>query len=159
MDFEDLSELIQEYKTGLIICGLGVVAAANLLTGGGQQLQSKFAQNAADSAAKDRQARAEALYQEQKCVAQAISADSGTSNFTVGDTPIDPVSITSQNPAGTPINSGLLCSSDGSLFAVENGKIVELIGTSPLIRAELIRQGFAQEARKMQRRAAQQEGI
>lgn len=155
MDFEELMEQISEYKTWFLIGTCGIVGAANLLTGGGQQLQAKFAQNAADSAAKDAQFRAETLFQEQGCTAQAISSSSKISNFRLGDIALDPLSITQQNPQGSPINSGLVCSSDGSLFTVENGKVTGLIGTSPKIRHELVRQGFADEAKRMQRKAQQ----
>ncbi|MFM7447331.1 MAG: hypothetical protein ACKO24_01880 [Leptolyngbyaceae cyanobacterium] len=158
MDFEDLTEMLSEYKTLLLIGACGLVGAANLLTGGGQQLQAKFSQNAADSALNDRQFRAESLFQEQGCIAQAVSIN-GTSNFVVGDVAIDPVSITATNPQGSPINSGLICSSDGSLFTVEDGKVTELIGTSPKIRQFLVKEGFADEAKRMQRKAQQQGGV
>jgi hypothetical protein len=63
------------------------------------------------------------------------------------------MSITTANPSGSPIAGGYICSTDGSIFRVEAGAIVELVGTSPAIRDALIAGGFAQEAQMMQQRA------
>jgi hypothetical protein len=63
------------------------------------------------------------------------------------------MSITTANPGGSPIAGGYICSTDGSIFRVEAGTIVELVGTSPAIRDALIAGGFAQEAQAMQQRA------
>jgi hypothetical protein len=63
------------------------------------------------------------------------------------------MSITTANPGGSPIAGGYICSTDGSIFRVEAGAIVELVGTSPAIRDALIAGGFAQEAQAMQQRA------
>ncbi len=142
-----------EHKTSLIIGGCLAVIAASLATGGAETWQRTQATRQADQAGKASQARAEAIYQELGCTAQAISASTRTSNFTIGDTAVDPMSITTANPSGSPIAGGYICSTDGSIFRVEAGTIAELIGTSPKIRDALIAGGFAQEAQAMQQRA------
>ena len=142
-----------EHKTPLIIGGCIAVIAASLATGGAETWQETQATKQADQAGAQAQARAEAIYQDQGCIAQAISQNTRTSNFAVGDTAVDPMSITTANPGGSPIAGGYVCSTDGSIFRVEAGVIAELIGTSPKIRDALIAGGFAQEAQAMQQRA------
>ena len=142
-----------ENKTAIIISGCVAVIAASLATGGAETWQETQATKQADQAGKAAQARAEAIYQELGCTAQAISGSTRTSNFAVGDTAVDPMSITTANPGGSPIAGGYICSTDGSIFRVETGAIVELIGTSPKIRDALIAGGFAAEAQMMQQRA------
>ena len=142
-----------ENKTSLIIGGCIAVIAASLATGGADRWQQTQSTRQADQAGKEAQARAEAIYQDQGCIAQAISGSTRTSNFAVGDTAVDPMSITTANPQGSPIAGGYVCSTDGSIFRVEAGMIAELIGTSPKIRDALIAGGFAQEAQAMQQRA------
>jgi len=143
----------QEHRTALIIGGCIAIIAASLATGGGDRWQTQQATKQADTAGAQAQARAESIYQELGCTAQAISGTSRTSNFTIGDTAIDPMSITTDNPEGSPIAGGYICSTDGSIFRVENGTIAELIGTSPMIRDQLVAGGFAAEAQMMQQRA------
>jgi hypothetical protein len=142
-----------EHKTPLIIGGCIAVIAASLATGGADRWQETQATRQADQAGAQAQARAESIYQEQGCIAQAISGSTRTSNFAVGDTAVDPMSITTANPGGSPIAGGYVCSTDGSIFRVEAGVIAELIGTSPKIRDALIAGGFAAEAQMMQQRA------
>jgi type II secretory pathway pseudopilin PulG len=142
-----------EHRTAIIISGCIAVIAASLATGGADRWQTQQATRQADQAGKAAQTRAEAIYQDQGCIAQAISGSTRTSNFAVGDTAVDPMSITTANPGGSPIAGGYVCSTDGSIFRVEAGVIAELIGTSPKIRDALIAGGFAQEAQMMQQRA------
>jgi hypothetical protein len=142
-----------ENKTAIIIGGCIAIIAASLATGGAETWQTQQATKQADQAGKATQARAESIYQELGCTAQAISATTRTSNFAVGDVAVDPMSITTANPTGSPIAGGYICSTDGSIFRVEAGAIVELVGTSPKIRDALIAGGFAQEAQAMQQRA------
>lgn len=153
MDLEDVLEQISDNKTYILISLCSLVIAGNFLFGGGDQLKQKFAKDSQDATARDAQARAEAIYSEQGCIAQAVALSTKTSNFTPGEVALDPLSITPQNPAGTAINSGYICSTDGSLFSVENGIVKALIGTSPQIRNDLVRKGFATEAVRMQQRA------
>ena len=142
-----------EHRTALIIGGCIAVIAASLATGGANRWNQSQAIKLADTAAREAQGRAEAIYAELGCTAQAISAATRTSNFAVGDIAIDPMSITTANPSGSPIAGGYICSTDGSVFRVENGTIAELIGTSPKIRDALVTGGFAAEAQAMQQRA------
>jgi hypothetical protein len=142
-----------EHRTAIIIGTCIAVIAASLATGGADRWQQTQATRQADQAGKAAQARAEAIYAELGCTAQAISGSTRTSNFTVGDTAVDPMSITTANPSGSPIAGGYVCSTDGSIFRVEAGMIAELIGTSPKIRDALVKGGFAQEAQMMQQRA------
>ncbi len=142
-----------EHRTAIIISGCIAVIAASLATGGAETWQTQQATRQADQAGKEAQARAESIYQELGCTAQAISGSTRTSNFTIGDTAVDPMSITTANPTGSPIAGGYICSTDGSIFRVEAGAIVELVGTSPKIRDALIAGGFAQQAQMMQQRA------
>jgi hypothetical protein len=142
-----------ENKTAIIISGCIAIIAASLATGGAETWQQTQATKQADQAGAQAQARAEAIYQDQGCIAQAISQNTRTSNFTVGDMAVDPMSITTANPSGSPIAGGYICSTDGSVFRVEAGTIAELIGNSPKIRDALIAGGFAQEAQAMQQRA------
>jgi hypothetical protein len=142
-----------EHRTAIIIGGCIAIIAASLATGGADRWQDQQATKQADQAGKATQARAESIYQELGCTAQAISGSTRTSNFAVGDTAVDPMSITTANPGGSPIAGGYICSTDGSIFRVEAGTIVELVGTSPKIRDALIAGGFAAEAQAMQQRA------
>jgi hypothetical protein len=142
-----------EHKTPLIIGGCIAIIAASLATGGADRWQETQATRQADQAGKAAQSRAEAIYAELGCTAQAISQSTRTSNFTIGDLAVDPMSITTANPSGSPIAGGYICSTDGSVFRVEAGTIAELIGNSPKIRDALIAGGFAQEAQAMQQRA------
>ncbi|MFM7325637.1 MAG: hypothetical protein ACKO4L_12055, partial [Nodosilinea sp.] len=142
-----------EHKTALIIGGCIAVIAGSLATGGADRWQTQQATKQADDAGAQAQSRAEAIYQDQGCTAQALSAATRTSNFAVGDTAIDPMSITTANPEGSPIAGGYICSTDGSVFRVEAGVIAELIGTSPRVRDALVKGGFAAEAQAMQQRA------
>jgi hypothetical protein len=142
-----------EHKTPLIIGGCIAIIAASLATGGADRWQETQATRQADQAGKAAQSRAEAIYAELGCTAQAISQSTRTSNFTIGDLAVDPMSITTANPSGSPIAGGYICSTDGSIFRVEAGTIAELIGTSPKIRDALIAGGFAAEAQMMQQRA------
>ena len=143
----------QEHRTAVIIGGCMAIIAASLATGGADRWQQTQATRQADQAGAQAQARAEAIFNELGCTAQALSQNTRTSNFTVGDTAVDPMSITTDNPSGSPIAGGYVCSTDGSVFRVEAGTIAELIGTSPMIRDQLIAGGFAQEAQAMQQRA------
>jgi hypothetical protein len=142
-----------EHRTSLIIGGCVAVIAVSLATGGADRWQDQQATKQADQAGAQAQARAEAIFKEQGCIAQAISGSTRTSNFAVGDVAVDPMSITTANPGGSPIAGGYICSTDGSIFRVEAGAIVELVGTSPAIRDALIAGGFAAEAQMMQQRA------
>ena len=142
-----------EHKTSIIISGCIAIIAASLATGGADRWQQSQAIKLADDAGAQAQARAEAIYAELGCTAQAISQSTRTSNFAIGDIAVDPMSITTANPEGSPIAGGYVCSTDGSVFRVEAGVIAELIGTSPKIRDELVTGGFAQEAQMMQQRA------
>ena len=143
----------QENKTALIIGGCIAIIAASLATGGADRWNQSQATKLADQAGAQAQSRAEAVFNELGCTAQAISQSTRTSNFAVGDTAVDPMSITTDNPEGSPIAGGYVCSTDGSVFRVENGTIAELIGTSPMIRDALVTGGFAAEAQMMQQRA------
>ena len=142
-----------EHRTALIIGTCAAIIAASLATGGADRWQTQQATKQADDAGAQAQARAESIYQDLGCTAQAISQSTRTSNFAVGDTAVDPMSITTDNPEGSPIAGGYICSTDGSVFRVEAGTIAELIGTSPKIRDQLVTGGFAQEAQAMQQRA------
>lgn len=142
-----------EHRTAIIISACIAVIAASLATGGAETWQTQQATKQADQAGAQAQARAEAIFKEQGCIAQAISANTRTSNFTIADVAVDPMSITTANPGGSPIAGGYVCSTDGSIFRVEAGVIAELIGTSPKIRDALIAGGFAAEAQMMQQRA------
>ena len=142
-----------EHRTAVIIAGCAAIIAASLATGGADRWQQSQSTKLADQAGKAAQARAESIYQDQGCIAQALSQNTRTSNFTVGDTAVDPMSITTANPEGSPIAGGYVCSTDGSVFRVEAGVIAELIGTSPKVRDALVKGGFAAEAQAMQQRA------
>ena len=142
-----------EHRTAIIISGCVAVIAVSLATGGADRWQTQQATRQADQAGAQAQARAEGIYESQGCIAQAISGSTRTSNFAVGDVAVDPMSITTANPTGSPIAGGYICSTDGSIFRVEAGMIAELIGTSPAIRDALIAGGFAAEAQMMQQRA------
>ena len=142
-----------ENRTPIIIAGCAAIIAGSLATGGAERWNQAQSTKLADQAGAQAQARAESIYQELGCTAQALSQNTRTSNFTVGDVAVDPMSITTDNPSGSPIAGGYVCSTDGSVFRVENGTIAELIGTSPMIRDQLIAGGFAQEAQAMQQRA------
>ena len=142
-----------EHRTALIIGGCIAVIAASLATGGAERWNQSQATKLADQAGAQAQSRAEAIYAELGCTAQAISQSTRTSNFAVGDVAVDPMSITTDNPSGSPIAGGYVCSTDGSVFRVEAGTIAELIGTSPKIRDALVTDGFAAEAQAMQQRA------
>jgi hypothetical protein len=142
-----------EHRTAIIIGGCIAIIAASLATGGADRWQDQQATKQADQAGAQAQARAEAIYQDQGCIAQAISGSTRTSNFTIGDLAVDPMSITTANPGGSPIAGGYICSTDGSIFRVEAGVVAELIGTSPKVRDALIAGGFAAEAQMMQQRA------
>jgi hypothetical protein len=142
-----------EHRTAIIISGCIAIIAASLATGGAETWQTQQATKQADQAGAQAQARAEAIFTDQGCIAQAISGSTRTSNFAIGDVAVDPMSITTANPSGSPIAGGYICSTDGSVFRVEAGTIAELIGTSPKIRDALIAGGFAQEAQAMQQRA------
>jgi len=142
-----------EHRTALIIGGCIAVIAGSLATGGADRWNQTQAIKLADTAGREAQSRAEAIYAELGCTAQAISQSTRTSNFAIGDIAVDPMSITTANPEGSPIAGGYVCSTDGSVFRVEAGVIAELIGTSPKIRDELVTGGFAQEAQMMQQRA------
>lgn len=144
-----------EHRTALIIGGCVAIIAGSLATGGADRWQTQQATKQADQAGKEAQARAEAIYQEQGCIAQTINGKTRTSNFSVGDVAVDPMSITTANPEGSPIAGGYICSTDGSVFRIENGAIAELVGTSPKIRDALVKGGFAAEAQAMQQRAQQ----
>lgn len=142
-----------EHKTLLIMGACAAIILTSLATGGADRWQQQQATKQADQAGKASQVRAETIYQDLGCTAQALSQSTRTSNFTVGDVAVDPMSITTANPEGSPIAGGYVCSTDGSVFRVEAGVIAELIGTSPKIRDALIAGGFAQEAQAMQQRA------
>ena len=142
-----------EHKTTVIIGTCAAIIAGSLATGGGDRWQTQQATKLADQAGAQAQSRAEAVFNELGCTAQALSQKTRTTNFTVGDIAIDPMSITTANPEGSPIAGGYICSTDGSVFRVEAGTIAELIGTSPKIRDALVTGGFAQEAQMMQQRA------
>jgi len=142
-----------EHKTLLIMGACTAIIVASLATGGADRWSQTQATKQADQAGKAAQVRAESIYQELGCTAQALSQSTRTSNFSVGDVAVDPMSITTANPEGSPIAGGYVCSTDGSVFRVEAGTIAELIGTSPKIRDALIAGGFAQEAQAMQQRA------
>ncbi len=142
-----------EHKTLLIMGACAAIILTSLATGGADRWQQQQATKQADQAGKAAQVRAETIYQDLGCTAQALSQSTRTSNFTVGDVAVDPMSITTANPEGSPIAGGYVCSTDGSVFRVEAGVIAELIGTSPKIRDALIAGGFAQEAQAMQQRA------
>ena len=142
-----------EHKTSIIISGCIAVIAGSLATGGADRWQQSQAIKLVDTAGREAQVRAEAVFNELGCTAQAISQSTRTSNFAVGDVAVDPMSITTDNPSGSPIAGGYICSTDGSIFRVEAGTIAELIGTSPKIRDQLVAGGFAAEAQAMQQRA------
>ena len=142
-----------EHRTSVIIGGCVAIIAASLATGGAERWNQTQATRQADQAGAQSQARAEAVFTELGCTAQAINGTTRTSNFAVGDTAVDPMSITTDNPSGSPIAGGYVCSTDGSVFRVEAGVIAELIGTSPMIRDALVSGGFAAEAQAMQQRA------
>ena len=142
-----------EHRTAVIISACAAIIAGSLATGGADRWQQSQAIKLADQSGREAQSRAESIYQDQGCIAQAISQSTRTSNFTVGDTAVDPMSITTDTPSGSPIAGGYICSTDGSVFRVEAGTIAELIGTSPMIRDALVSGGFAQEAQAMQQRA------
>ena len=142
-----------EHRTALVIGGCAAVIATSLATGGADRWQQTQATRQADQAGKAAQARAESIFTDLGCTAQALSQNTRTSNFAVGDTAVDPMSITTDNPSGSPIAGGYVCSTDGSVFRVEAGTIAELIGTSPKVRDALVKGGFAAEAQAMQQRA------
>lgn len=144
---------LDEHKTTLILMACGAVIGGSLFLGGADRLRSQVEANQSDDAGAKAQLRAEQIFVEQSCIAQALNRETQTTNFAVGDIPIDPMSITTAYPQGTPIQGGYVCSSDGSLFRVESGQIVEYIGTSPHIRETLVAGGFALEAQAMQQRA------
>lgn len=149
---DDLMEQLAENKTTAIIVGCVVAIGANLGLGGADLWGKKMANNAMDESARGSQERAETIFSEQGCIAQAINQRTGNSNFLPGDIAIDPLSKTVENPNGTAINTGYVCGSDGSLLLV-NGGVVSLVGSSPKIRKFLVAQGFIDESKKMEQRA------
>lgn len=145
----DLAEFWEEHQTLIVLGGCITIAALNFAFGGSDALKQKFARDAQDNQAKDAQIRAESLFNEQGCVAQAISRKTRTNNFTSGDVAIDPASVNRSNPYGSPIVGSLVCSNDGSLYqADESGKLT-LIGSSPKIRKFLTDKGFKAKSEQM----------
>lgn len=158
-DFDDFTDWLDDNKLtlGMVLCG--GFAAVQLFAGGGwNQLQSKLNQDANDSAAIENQARAEKVFRELGCSAQVLDAETRTANLKTGSIVIDPMSITRENPTGTAIASGHVCSLDGSVFEVRNGTAF-LIGTSPHIRKELVARGIPQHVKAMEQRAEQVYGV
>lgn len=149
-DFDDITDWLGDNKLTLAIIALGGFAALNLFAGGGWvQLQTKLDRDAGDGAAAENQARAERIFSEQGCSAQVLDAETKQANLRDKSYVIDPMSVTRQNPNGSPIGSGYVCSIDGSLFEVKNGTAF-LVGTSPNIRKELVARGIAIEVKKME---------
>ncbi len=102
----------QEHRTSVIIAGCAAVIAASLATGGADRWSQTQATRQADQLGREAQSRAESIYQELGCTAQAINGTTRTSNFAVGDVAVDPMSITTANPEGAPIAGGHGCSTD-----------------------------------------------
>lgn len=149
-DFDDITDWFAENKLILGILALGGFAAFSMFAGGGyQQLQAKLDRESGDNAAAENQARAEKIFAELGCSAQVIDVKTRTASLRNGSFVVDPMSVTRENPQGTPINSGYVCSLDGSLFEVSNGT-ARLIGTSPNIRKELVVRGIPQHVRAME---------
>jgi hypothetical protein len=144
---------LDDHKTTFILLACAGVIGGSLYLGGADRFRAQVQASQSDEAGAKAQLRAENIFVEQSCIAQAINRETQTTNFAVGDVPIDPMSVTTLYPQGTPIQGGYVCSSDGSLFRVESGQIVEHIGTSPRIREALVAGGFALEAQAMQQRA------
>lgn len=144
---------LDDHKTTFILLACAGVIGGSLYLGGADRFRAQVQASQSDEAGAKAQLRAENIFVEQSCIAQAINRATQTTNFAVGDVPIDPMSVTTLYPQGTPIQGGYVCSSDGSLFRVESGQIVEHIGTSPRIREALVAGGFALEAQAMQQRA------
>lgn len=157
LDLEDIVDFADEHKTGLIIGVCVLAIGANFALGGASQVQSQMAKQSADAAAKAAQERAERIFFDKKqgCIAQAVSRNTKINNFVVGDTIVDPMSIKPDNPDGTPIAAGHVCSNDGSLFRIENGIAIELIGNSRAIRIPVIDAGVSAENQKVLERNKQ----
>lgn len=163
-DFEDIP------KGAIAVGVLALLGAVNLFFVK-DQLGAQMAHSQTDAAVQAAAQRAEtACFQpgsevgglnpapEQfNCIAQALSAR-GNSNFVLGDIVIDPKSITPENPQGTPINGGFVASSDGSVVRVQEGRVVEVLGTSAKIRRYLVEQGHAIAAVQMKRQTIQEHG-
>jgi len=152
-DFDDLTDWFDDNKMMLGMFALIGFAAINMFAGGGwQKLQAKLDRDANDSAAIENQARAEKVFRELGCSAQVLDAETRTANLKTGSIVIDPMSITRENPTGTAIASGHVCSLDGSVFEVRDGTAF-LIGTSPHIRKELVARGIPNHVEAMTKRA------
>jgi len=154
-DLEEQIEVIKENGTNIGIAACLVIASIAVFTGDGT---GRFAKAQSDKTrdldAKISQQRAEKIYKEQGVSAQVLNAKTRTASFVSGDTVIDPMSVTLENPYGTIINSGYIASTEGAVFEVKNG-IATLIGTSPVIRDALVSKGSAKATKEMEAYAKQ----
>ncbi len=87
------------------------------------------------------------------CSAQVLDRETMTASLINGKVVIDPLSVTDDNPQGSPFNGGFVCGSDGSVFNVEPGGKINLIGTSSRVRDDLIATKAIASAREMERYA------
>ena len=149
-NLEDQIEVIKENGTNIGIAACLVIALIAVVTGDGAGRFTKAqSDKVSDLDAKNSQQRAEKIYNEQGVSAQVLNAETRTASFVSGDTVIDPMSVTPENPQGTIINSGYIASTEGAVFEVENG-IATLIGTSPKIRNDLVSRGAGKRAKEME---------
>lgn len=148
-DFDDITDWLADNKLILGILALGGFAAFSMFAGGGyQQLQAKLDKESRLTSTVEQQSQAEEIFRTQGCSAQVLDAETLTANLKEGSFVIDPLSLTRANEP-TAIASGFVCSLDGSVYRVTNGR-AELIGTSPRIRDELVRRGIPREVRAME---------
>jgi hypothetical protein len=141
LNMEYLRDFVEEHPHVLGMAGCAAVAAVVIATGGLKYVQEAQEKGAIASATAKQQEKAEEVYNANGCSAQVISQNTPTTGITSGDIVLDPLT-------GAKINSGFVCSADGSIFSVNDG-VATLIGTSPKIRKVLANNGTAAKAVEM----------
>lgn len=150
--------------TGLVICVVGY----------GKQFQESQAKNTLIGVTNEYQKKAERVYfmedetvdqgvevrnkdtgksVRRGCSAQVLDKETRTTALMDGKVVIDPLSVTENNPGGNPFNGGFVCGSDGSVFTVNPGGKITLLGTSNKVRDDLVATGAIASAMEMERYA------
>ena len=149
-DLEETTDFVQEHGTTLAIAACVLVGVASVTLGGGSNTWvQQQATKTGDRDAALSQKRVEKIFLEQGCSTQVLDQKTRTANLTDGSIVIDPASMSADNPNGTIINGGYVCSTDGSMFSVKVG-VATLVGTSPKIRNAVVAQGAAKGAKDME---------
>ena len=147
---EDTTDFVQEHGTTLAIAACALIGVASVTLGGGSNTWvQQQATKSGDRDAAQSQKRVEKIFLEQGCSTQVLNQATRTANLTDGAIVVDPASMSPDNPNGTIINGGNVCSTDGSMFSVKVG-VATLVGTSPKIRNAVVAQGAAKGAKDME---------